>query len=70
MHDRKLPVSSDNMDLVNEFIQTIEKDVRFLESLRIMDYSLFLIVLQVPKQDTSESVSFNMNCKEIDLKNK
>lgn len=45
MHDRKLPVTSENMDLVNEFIQTIEKDVRFLESLRIMDYSLFLIVL-------------------------
>ena len=45
MHDRKLPVISDNMDLVNEFIQTIEKDVRFLESLRIMDYSLFLIIL-------------------------
>ena len=50
MHDSKLPVAVDNADLINEFAQTIEKDVRFLESLRIMDYSLFLIVLQVPER--------------------
>lgn len=53
MHDRKLPVATDSSDTVGEFLQTIEKDVRFLESLKIMDYSLFLIILQVPK--TSES---------------
>ena len=45
MHDSRLPVAHDYGDLLTEFIQTIEKDVRFLESLRIMDYSLFLIIL-------------------------
>lgn len=48
MHDRKLPVTFDDLDTVEEFIKTIESDVRFLESLRIMDYSLFLIILEVP----------------------
>jgi len=48
MHDRKLPVSIDSSDTVQECLQTIEKDVRFLESLKIMDYSLFLIILKVP----------------------
>jgi hypothetical protein len=51
MHDRELPVSIDYSDIVAEFISTIEKDVRFLESLRIMDYSLFVIILQVPKMN-------------------
>lgn len=45
MHDRKLPVAQDNADTVVEFLQTIERDVKFLEGLRIMDYSLFLIIL-------------------------
>jgi hypothetical protein len=45
MHDRKLPVTPENSDTVVEFLQTIERDVKFLEGLRIMDYSLFLIIL-------------------------
>lgn len=45
MHDKKLPVLLDNAETVQEFLTTIEKDVRFLESLRIMDYSLFLIII-------------------------
>jgi len=49
MHDRKLPVTFDDLETVEEFIRIIESDVRFLEGLRIMDYSLFLIVLEVPK---------------------
>lgn len=56
MHDRKLPVATDNRDTVSEFLQTIEKDVRFLEGLKIMDYSLFLIILQVPKKANGEDV--------------
>ena len=49
MHDRKLPVTFEDFQTVEEFIKIIEQDVKFLESLRIMDYSLFLIVLEVPK---------------------
>jgi len=48
MHDRKLPVTYDDMETVEEFIKIVEQDVRFLEGMRIMDYSLFLIVLEVP----------------------
>jgi hypothetical protein len=48
MHDRKLPVSGDDIEEVTRFSNTIVADVKFLESLRIMDYSLFLIVLEVP----------------------
>ena len=48
MHDRKLPVTYEDMETVEEFIRIVESDVRFLEGLRIMDYSLFLIVLEVP----------------------
>ena len=50
MHDRKLPVGVDDLMEVERFINTIIADVRFLEGLRIMDYSLFLIVLEVPPQ--------------------
>jgi hypothetical protein len=50
MHDRKLPVGVDDLAEVERFIETIIADVRFLEGLRIMDYSLFLIVLEVPPQ--------------------
>lgn len=48
MHDRKLPVTYEDMETVEEFIRIVESDVRFLEGLRIMDYSLFLIVLEIP----------------------
>lgn len=48
LHNRRLPVTADDMLTVEDFIRTIEMDVKFLESLRIMDYSLFLIVLEVP----------------------
>lgn len=51
MHDRKLPVTLDDLETVEEFIRIIESDVRFLEGLRIMDYSLFLIVLEVPRYE-------------------
>lgn len=71
MHDRKLPVCAENGDSVSEFVQTIEKDVRFLESLRIMDYSLFLIILQVPKSENENgSVSYHIHCKEMDMEGK
>lgn len=34
-----------------------------------MDYSLFLIVLQIPKSDDPiHSISLNLSCKELDLK--
>lgn len=71
MHDRKLPIAWDNQDTLMEFIHTIEKDVRFLESLRIMDYSLFLIILQVPKSDDqSASITLNIMGKgDLDFKN-
>lgn len=55
MHDRKLPVTFDDLETVEEFIRIIESDVRFLESLKIMDYSLFLIVLEVPKFDDNKN---------------
>ncbi len=50
MHDRKLPVGIDDIPEVERFIEKIKADVKFLENLRIMDYSLFLIVLEVPPQ--------------------
>ena len=49
MHDRKLPVSAEDFGEVQRFIDTIVADVRFLEGLRIMDYSLFLIILEIPQ---------------------
>jgi len=49
MHDRKLPVHAGGIGEVQRFIETIEADVNFLEGLRIMDYSLFLIVLEMPE---------------------
>ncbi len=48
LHDRRLPVTIEDMATVESFLKTIELDIRFLENLRIMDYSLFLIVLEVP----------------------
>ena len=48
LHDRRLPVTPEDMITVEGFIKTIEYDIRFLESLRIMDYSLFLIVIEMP----------------------
>lgn len=59
LHDRKLPVTIEDMATVEDFLRTIELDVRFLESLRIMDYSLFLIVLEMPssrEKRESESI--------------
>lgn len=53
MHDRKLPVSVDDFSEVQRFIETIVADVKMLEGLRIMDYSLFLIVLEMPASSTS-----------------
>jgi hypothetical protein len=64
MHDRKLPVSSENQQIGEDFIRIIEQDVRFLEGLRIMDYSLFLIVLEVPKsfeEQKQEAAANNMS---------
>jgi hypothetical protein len=49
MHDRKLPVYAGGIGEVQRFIETIEADVNFLEGLRIMDYSLFLIILEMPE---------------------
>ena len=70
MHDSRLPVAAECADMVQEFISAIEKDVRFLQSLRIMDYSLFLIILQVPKSDSAASgesnSSFQMYLRETD----
>lgn len=53
MHDRKLPVGTEDLIEVQRFIDTITADVRFLEGLRIMDYSLFLIVLEMPPSFTA-----------------
>ena len=78
MHDRKLPVSIDDFEEVNRFIDTINADVKFLEALRIMDYSLFLIVLEVPASmikepqrpenpSTVSAEDIKIQCNEIDL---
>ena len=82
MHDRKLPVSADDMHEVNRFIETIKADVKFLEGLRIMDYSLFLIVLEMPafavgsvggsqrnehNPSTASADDIKIQCNEIDL---
>jgi Phosphatidylinositol-4-phosphate 5-Kinase len=48
MHDRKLPVTADDYAEVKHFEETVIADVKFLEGLRIMDYSLFLIILEIP----------------------
>lgn len=48
MHNRKLPVTHEDLPTFEEFIKMIELDVKFLEGLRIMDYSLFLIIIEVP----------------------
>ncbi len=50
MHDRWLPIGIDDLPEVERFEEKIKADVRFLESLRIMDYSLFLIILETPPQ--------------------
>jgi hypothetical protein len=68
MHDRKLPVTFDDLETVEEFIRIIESDVRFLEGLRIMDYSLFLIILEVPKsEDPKPSDENNPNSDEYSI---
>ena len=67
LHDRKLPVTIEDMATVEDFLRTIELDVRFLESLRIMDYSLFLIVLEMPSsREKRESESIQMSCRDLD----
>lgn len=48
IHDRKLPVSADDYFEGLRFEETVTADVKFLENLRIMDYSLFLIILEMP----------------------
>ena len=48
IHDRKLPVSADDYNEGLRFEETVLADVKFLENLRIMDYSLFLIILEMP----------------------
>jgi len=45
MHNRVLPIGEEQEDMLLEFASIVEKDVRFLEGLKIMDYSLFLIVI-------------------------
>ena len=35
---------------MQEFVTTIERDVKFLESLSVMDYSLFLIIVKLPPE--------------------
>jgi hypothetical protein len=70
MHDRRLPVTIEDKAAVEDFIKTVEIDVRFLEKLRIMDYSLFLIVLEVPWcEEGRDSESIKMNCKDLQLNN-
>ena len=49
MHNRVLPTAIEQEDKLIEFSSVIEKDIRFLEGLKIMDYSLFLIVIQLPQ---------------------
>lgn len=48
IHDRKLPVSADDYYEGLRFEEMVTADVKFLENLRIMDYSLFLIILEMP----------------------
>jgi len=50
MHNRILPAGADDINEVKRFNAAIDADVEFLAKLRIMDYSLFLIVLEVPPQ--------------------
>ncbi len=50
MHNKKLPVTTSQADAIQEFTNLVEKDVRFLESHRIMDYSLFLVIIQLPER--------------------
>ena len=50
MHDGKLPVAQEQTDYVQEFVSTIEADVKFLESLYVMDYSLFVIIVKLPPE--------------------
>ena len=61
MHDRKLPVAADDFQEVQRFIDTIVADVKFLENLRIMDYSLFLIVMEMPLNASEAHPGFNKN---------
>ena len=72
MHDRKLPVHGGDIAEVQRFISTIEADVNFLEGLRIMDYSLFLIVLEMPESfylANAEPEDIKISCEQIELNN-
>jgi len=62
LHDRKLPVTIEDVGTVEDFLRTIELDIRFLESLRIMDYSLFLVIMEVPVRDKRDTGSIQMYC--------
>jgi hypothetical protein len=55
--------------MLEKFFKTVEKDVRFLESLRIMDYSLFLIILEMPELmvDRESEDSIKMTCNDGSL---
>jgi hypothetical protein len=65
LHNARLPVTKEDLASVEAFVKTIEHDVRFLENLRIMDYSLFLIVIEVPgKVDVGNSESIKISCQE------
>jgi len=57
LHNRKLPVTIEDMGTVEDFLRTIELDIKFLESLRIMDYSLFLVVMEVPNRERRDTDS-------------
>ena len=59
MHNGVLKVEHQHECQVLEFFSTIEKDVKFLQGLDIMDYSLFLIIIQVP-QDREASEIFEV----------
>jgi|LauGreDrversion4_2_1035121.scaffolds.fasta_scaffold357564_1 hypothetical protein len=82
IHDRKLPVSADDYYEGLRFEETVRADVKFLENLRIMDYSLFLIILEMPpsaivplsntisRQDHPSVISgeeIKIQCNELDL---
>ena len=61
IHDRKLPVSADDYFEGLRFEETVKEDVKFLENLRIMDYSLFLIILEMPPSAIPTNLNANNN---------
>lgn len=54
LHDRRLPLALEEIKTLEVFQSTIGADIRFLESLRIMDYSLLLVVVELPQSGNSE----------------